>query len=648
MMSKAKVARVIVLLAVLAGGGIWAARSKRQARADERAIRGSGTVEATEIDVAAETVGRILDLKVDDGDRVTRGQVIAVLKRDQMESELRRSEAAAETARMQLRDLENGSRPEEIRGRAARLREALANLDTARRAARTAQDAYWRPHEHLGSIEAAQSRYQGARAATQQARAAHLEARNGPREQEIRDARAAVAQADEGIRAAQAALGQADEALKGSQAELPPVRRATAARTTADTQVAQAETRLAAATEALRQAEARRDQVIAEPRPKQRDQLNRRIENNRAALVLAEQTLDRDQRLYTAGAIPKKQLEASLTGRDRAQAALREAEAALADLDAGARQPERREAEAAVARAQAELRGAKQDLANARHEQSILVATAQQSLERAGSAVSQGEQRRHQAAAALQQAHRQRDQAQARLDLLLAGTRSERVAQTAAGVDSARATESGARDALRRAQLTTGDRFALRQQLETARGNLSAARSRVEAAQADLDLAVAGNTREKIGAARGQVAQAEAARDTASSKLDDTVILAPRSGTITEVILREGETVSPGSVVVRMLDLERLWVRIFLPVRHFGKVVRGQGAAVTADAFPGKRYDGTVLTVSDSAEFTPKNTQTVEERVKQVFWVKVGVGNGQGELKPGLPADVVLAVGARG
>ncbi|MCC7492120.1 MAG: HlyD family efflux transporter periplasmic adaptor subunit [Fimbriimonadaceae bacterium] len=610
-------------------------------------VRGSGTVEATELDLAAETSGRLSEVRVAEGDSVVAGQVLAVIQRDSLAAELDRAAAAADTARMRLADLEAGTRPEEVRIRAARLREALTALESAQTLARTAQAAYARPTELRAAADSARAKAQQARASTTQAKAQWAEAKAGAREQEIAEARAAVASAEQAVGVAKAGLVAAEQALAGATAELPAVRTATRERESANTQVAAATTRVAAAEQALAAAEARREQVNNSPRPDQREQVQRRIDSQQAALTLAGEQYARDQQLFGAGAIAKKQLEASLARRDQAQAALAEARAALRDLEAGARAPERREADAAVARATAELGGARADLENAKREQQILVSGAQQANERAGSAVTQAAARRDQARESVQQAARASDQAAARLALILAGTRQERLEQAAAGVAGAAAGEAGAERAVEHARQAQSDRFALRQALEAAQGQVSAARAKVETAQADLDLALAGTQASKLSIAGGEVRQAEATRELAATRLEDTVIRAPRAGTVTELILREGETVTPGAVVLRLLDLQHLWVRIYLPVRQFGKVVRGMAATVTADAYPGQEHPGTVLSLSESAEFTPKNTQTVEERVKQVFWVKVGVGDGRGKLKPGLPADVVLDTAGR-
>jgi HlyD family secretion protein len=84
-------------------------------------------------------------------------------------------------------------------------------------------------------------------------------------------------------------------------------------------------------------------------------------------------------------------------------------------------------------------------------------------------------------------------------------------------------------------------------------------------------------------------------------------------------------------------------VRIYVPENRVGRVRLGQPASLTADSFPGKTYPGRVKFIASEAEFTPKNVQTAEERVKLVYMVKVQITGDPGrDLKPGMPADVVL------
>ncbi|MBI2298308.1 MAG: HlyD family efflux transporter periplasmic adaptor subunit [Armatimonadetes bacterium] len=634
--------RIIVALLVLTTVVVLLVR--RRAGADESPgqVEGSGTVEAVEIDVAAQTAGRVIALRVEEGDTLKPGQTIAELERDTLAAEVDRAHAALYSARMRLAEVQRGARSEEIRARAAQLDEALAGLDAARAAARIARAAHDRPTELTAAADTAAAQQQQAAAALAQARAREAEARHGARAQEIEAARANAARANDAVDTAAAAAASVAARLRGAEAELAQAERADAERQQATSQVAAAQTQADVTQSALAAARARQELVEATPRPDLRQQLEARLQRARAGLQVASQDLGRVQQLYESGATAKRTLDAATAARDQAQAQVNEAEAAVRDLDRGARDMERREAAAGVAQAEAAARGAQDGLANARREEAILRAGSRQQLERARAAAEQLRLDRQGAESALGQARQQAAQAKAQLDLLLAGTRAEQVEQAAAAVKQAEAGRQGAGAAVRHTRQILADRFALRQQLTAAEHQVTAAAARVAAARASLDLALAGTTPELKEAARGDMQQAEAAERAAASRLADSYLLAPRAGTVSEVILREGEAVSPGSVVVRMFDLARLWVRTYLPVTQFGRIHRGDKATVTCDAQPGKTYPGEVLTVSDESEFTPKNTQTTEERIKQVFWVKVGVGDGQGELKPGLPVDVVL------
>ncbi len=144
--------------------------------------------------------------------------------------------------------------------------------------------------------------------------------------------------------------------------------------------------------------------------------------------------------------------------------------------------------------------------------------------------------------------------------------------------------------------------------------------------------------------ARSQLQQASAALRTTEVRLGDTVLFAPVSGTILSRNAEEGETVAAGTVVFTIGDLENPWVKVYVKEDKLGLVKLGQKAEVRVDSFPGKIYSGIVTNISSEAEFTPKNVQTREERVKLVFGVKVSVKNINDELKPGMPADVKILV----
>lgn len=614
MKSRIRIIVPVLVIAAVVVGVVQARRAGARDGIGGAGIAGSGTVEATEVSVSAEASGRVTVLRVDEGESVESGAVIAELDHSVLDAELRRSEAAAYSARMQFAEVARGARSEEVRARAATLKEASASLAGAQAQRNIARQALDRPTELASAVDSAKTQIALAQAQLAASQAMRDEAVSGPRSEEITAARAALAQADAG--------------LEGALAEHAQAERACTAREAATTQVTKAETELAVSQATRAAAEARRQQVENPPRPARREQLTHQIAAARSSYSLAEQNAARVTRLREADAATAQEVDAATAARDQALAGLNAAEAALADLDAGAREAERNEAAAGVAQASAGVEGARAQLGNAAQEQAVLLAQARQQLERARSTVEQAKQVRAQAAAQVQ--------------LLETGTRPERLRQADAQVSGSSAGVAGAETALANATQAHADRFPLRQQVEATEQQVGVAEAKVQAAKAQLDLALAGNTDETIQMAQGKSMEADAAVDVVKARLANCYIRAPRTGTVSEIVLREGEMVSPGATIVRMLDLSNLWVRVYLPVTRFGKVRIGATAEVRIDADPSKAYPGRVTAVSDESEFTPRNTQTVEERVKQVFWVKVGVGDGQGELKPGMPADVSL------
>jgi hypothetical protein len=100
--------------------------------------------------------------------------------------------------------------------------------------------------------------------------------------------------------------------------------------------------------------------------------------------------------------------------------------------------------------------------------------------------------------------------------------------------------------------------------------------------------------------------------------------------------------VIPGTPIVRLAALERVWLRVYVSETELGRIKLGQRAGVTVDTYPGRIYRGRVIEIAQQAEFTPKTVQTKQEREKLVFGVKVEVENPEHDLKPGMPADGVI------
>ena len=114
---------------------------------------------------------------------------------------------------------------------------------------------------------------------------------------------------------------------------------------------------------------------------------------------------------------------------------------------------------------------------------------------------------------------------------------------------------------------------------------------------------------EQIQAAEALVDQAQNGVSPWQVRLNQAKITAPRGGTITELVLHEGEVAAAGSPIVRLADLSEVTLTVYVPEPDLGQAHLGQTVEVAVDSFPGRLYPGTVTQVSDQAEFTPKNVQ---------------------------------------
>jgi HlyD family secretion protein len=135
---------------------------------------------------------------------------------------------------------------------------------------------------------------------------------------------------------------------------------------------------------------------------------------------------------------------------------------------------------------------------------------------------------------------------------------------------------------------------------------------------------------------------AQAQVETLNVQLQKTHIVSPIAGVVLERNVEAGEVVYPGIVLMTIGDLQRPWVRVYIGEPDIGRVRIRQEATVVTDAYPRRDFPGTLRYIADEAEFTPKNVQTRQERVKLVYEARVYLSNKEGILKPGMPADVSL------
>jgi membrane fusion protein YbhG len=147
----------------------------------------------------------------------------------------------------------------------------------------------------------------------------------------------------------------------------------------------------------------------------------------------------------------------------------------------------------------------------------------------------------------------------------------------------------------------------------------------------------------EVAALERQRDQAEAALAEAESILQDLTIVTPTDGTVTTRMVDVGEVVTAGTPLLELVDLDRLYLQVYVPEVQIGKVRLDLPGRIYTDAFPNEPFDATIRYIASKAEFTPKEVQTSDERVKLVYAVRLYLANNPDHrLTPGLPADAII------
>ena len=268
--------------------------------------------------------------------------------------------------------------------------------------------------------------------------------------------------------------------------------------------------------------------------------------------------------------------------------------------------------------------------------------------------------------------------AESRLKDLLAGSRPQEIQAARSAADEARTQLDQAKKDWDRAQVLYKNEDISTAQYDQFQTRFNAAASTLKQVEQKLSLVEEGPRKEDIESARSQVARAQAAvrmvetnrietrrkqeemvtrraevaRAKASvsildSQIDDTAAAAPLAGMVLVKSADLGEVLAAGMKVFTIADMEHPWMRGYITETQLGKVRVGDSVKLTTDSFPGKYYEGRVSFIASEAEFTPKQIQTAEERVKLVYRVKVEVKNPNLELKVNMPVDGEIALAAK-
>jgi HlyD family secretion protein len=229
----------------------------------------------------------------------------------------------------------------------------------------------------------------------------------------------------------------------------------------------------------------------------------------------------------------------------------------------------------------------------------------------------------------------QRDQAAAQLAELEAGPRKEEIAAAKHDWEALVATLDQARVDAKRAEELFAAKTISATEHDQALTRVRSLDANVAAAKSRYDLLLAGTRPERLAQARAQLAVIDA-------QLREMNIAAPTNSILEVLSVKVGDVLAPNQSVATLLLTNHLWVRVYVPEPWLGRIQLGQPVTVSVDSHPGKDFPGVVEQIARAAEFTPRNVQTVAERIKQVFGIKVRLDNREGILRAGMAADVTF------
>ena len=184
------------------------------------------------------------------------------------------------------------------------------------------------------------------------------------------------------------------------------------------------------------------------------------------------------------------------------------------------------------------------------------------------------------------------------------------------------------------------------QLLELQRGNrpeeITKAQEKARAEQAQFDLLKSGTRTEQIQQQEARIAALDAQIEQLNKQFEETKIISPCECQINILDWKTGQLIAPNQTIASLVNLDDLWIRVYIPSERFGQMTLGDTVTLEVDAFPNETFSGKIIQLASKAEFTPRNIQTEEGRKILVFGIKISIDNTQHRLRPGMPADIIF------
>ena len=236
------------------------------------------------------------------------------------------------------------------------------------------------------------------------------------------------------------------------------------------------------------------------------------------------------------------------------------------------------------------------------------------------------------------------DMAKAQLDLLINGSRKEDILQAEEAFNQATANFETAKTDKERMDALYKTNSVTKKQFEDASSRFDITQAQLNAAKENLKKIKNIARPEEIAQAKANYQKSEAAVGSIKKNIRDCYVISPINGFVVKKFVELGESVSMLSSLVKVADLSKVKLVVYISEKDLGLIKLGQKVEVAVDSYPGRNFMGNVIYISPEAEFTPKTIQTKDERTKLVFAVKIELPNPGFELKTGMPADAAIIV----
>lgn len=574
----------LILVVAIAAGGFWLWQSQTATATNGDDLEATGVIEARTVDLAPEVGGLVLELLVEEGQRVSAGQPLLRLDDALLVTQRAQALAAVQAAQANLALLQAGARSEQIAAAEAQLAAAEAGLQAAQ-----ANLALLKAGARDEQIAAAEAQLAGAEANARMVRANLNQLTAGTEPGVVAATQASLDEAwdrynnlrvtltTDQLEAIRAALTRAEDNLTAAIAHQDD-------HLADDTRSPEYVMEVFAEVVADAEAAVASNQQAYDAAQNETLPYVRQVELARQNWELAQTSLALAQARYDGLAVDERTTsdvqDAAQNILDDVQAWETAAQGAYETLTSGSAALQSEAAWNEVQRRQAQLGG--YALASPGGD----TPSVETLLAQMEAAVAQG------------------DVAAANLEGLLNGARTEEIEGVQAQVDAAVAQR--------------------------------------DMAAANLEDLFNGARGEEIAAAQAGIDAAQAQLDALDVQLAKYTLIAPWDGIVLTRSSEPGETLLPGGTVLEIGRLERLELTVYLAEDRFGLVTPGQTAEVRVDAYPDRVFTGTVLRVADEAEFTPTNIQTKDDRVRLVYAVTISLDNVDLALRPGMIADATF------